>query len=161
MTILVGVGLIKPLGKPAPNAIRFFARPDLDELANDAKWLDRACAALGRHWRVRNERLTGKKPDDSRMCSGNENANIVTVVRLLPLAGLWFLLCFCLQLHEILQKAGRIAHDRSRIRDVEPQRRCIKLLRQRIVAKEDIAVRQGDSRMLSVVNIVRFEFLAR
>ena len=66
MTILVGVGLVKPLGKPAPNAIRFFARPDLDELANDAKWLDRACAALGRHWRVRNERLTGKKPDDSR-----------------------------------------------------------------------------------------------
>jgi hypothetical protein len=58
MTILVGVGLV--------NAIRFFARPDLDELANDAKWLDRACAALGRHWRVRNERLTGKKPDDSR-----------------------------------------------------------------------------------------------
>jgi len=66
MTILVGVRLLKPLGNPAPNAIRFFARPDLDELVNDAKWLDRACAALGRHWRVRNERLTGKKPDDSR-----------------------------------------------------------------------------------------------
>ena len=66
MTILVGTGLLKPLGKPAPNAIRFFARPELDQLTNDVKWLDRACAALGRHWRVRNERLTRKKPNASR-----------------------------------------------------------------------------------------------
>jgi hypothetical protein len=54
------VGLLKPLGKPAPNAIRFFARPELDQLSNDPKWLDKASAALGRHWRERNARLMRK-----------------------------------------------------------------------------------------------------
>ena len=39
ISILVGVALLKPLGKPAPNAIRYFARPDLDQLCADAKWL--------------------------------------------------------------------------------------------------------------------------
>lgn len=60
--ILVAGGLLKPLGKPAANAIRYFARPDLEQLAGDPKWLDRACAALSRHWRLRNERLNQKKP---------------------------------------------------------------------------------------------------
>ena len=49
ISILVGVGLLKPLGKPASNGIRYFARPDLDQLCGDSKWLDRASAALGRH----------------------------------------------------------------------------------------------------------------
>jgi hypothetical protein len=62
ISILVGVGLLKPLGKPAPNAIRYFARPDLDQLCADAKWLDRASAALGRHWRLRNARLSKNHP---------------------------------------------------------------------------------------------------
>jgi hypothetical protein len=57
VTILTSVGLLKPLGKPAPNAVRYFARPDLDQVSSDPKWLDRASAALGRHWRDRNERL--------------------------------------------------------------------------------------------------------
>ncbi|HEV3272805.1 MAG TPA: hypothetical protein VGZ93_11545 [Candidatus Methylacidiphilales bacterium] len=65
ISILVGAGLLKPLGKPAPNAIRYFARSELDHLAEDAKWLDRACATLSRHWRERNERLTRKKPEIS------------------------------------------------------------------------------------------------
>ena len=62
ISILVGVSLLKPLGKPAPNGIRYFARPDLDQLCGDAKWLDRASAALGRHWRLRNARLLKNKP---------------------------------------------------------------------------------------------------
>ncbi len=69
--ILVASGLLKPLGKPAPNAIRYFARPDLEQLASDPKWLDRACATLSRHWRLRNERLNRKKtPSATKENSG-------------------------------------------------------------------------------------------
>jgi hypothetical protein len=69
ISILVGVSLLKPLGKPAPNGIRYFARPDLDQLCGDAKWLDRASAALGRHWRLRNARLSKgrQNPRKSRL----------------------------------------------------------------------------------------------
>ena len=60
VTILISSGLLKPLGKPAQNSVRFFARADLDRYDSDPKWLDKASLTLGRHWRTRNERLRKK-----------------------------------------------------------------------------------------------------
>jgi hypothetical protein len=40
--ILVGAGLLKPLGQPAPNAIKYFAATTLCELKQDAYWQFRA-----------------------------------------------------------------------------------------------------------------------
>jgi hypothetical protein len=54
--ILVAKNLLKPLGDPAPNGVRYFARPDLDQLISDAKWLDKASAALIKHWHERNKK---------------------------------------------------------------------------------------------------------
>ena len=60
ISILVANKLLQPLGKPAPNAVRYFASSELEERRADKSWLDKACAALGRHWRTRNECLRKK-----------------------------------------------------------------------------------------------------
>lgn len=51
--ILVKAKLLSPLGKPQANAVKYFARVDVEELAIDTKWLTRATAALYEHWRQR------------------------------------------------------------------------------------------------------------
>ena len=61
VTILIGQGLLKPLGNPAPNSVRYFAKAELDHHDSDPRWLHKASAALGGHWRSRNQRLS-KKP---------------------------------------------------------------------------------------------------
>jgi len=53
--VLVRAGLLKPLGDPPPNAVKFFAAVEVLELADDRKSLDRICAVLSEYWRGRNE----------------------------------------------------------------------------------------------------------
>jgi hypothetical protein len=52
--VLVAAGLLKPLGQPAPNAIKFFATATLCELRQDTNWLFRASKEIMQHWRIRN-----------------------------------------------------------------------------------------------------------
>ena len=52
--ILVAARLLKPLGNPAPNAIKFFATSDVLELAKDRNWLVKITAAINGHWRQQN-----------------------------------------------------------------------------------------------------------
>jgi len=60
--ILVASRLLKPLGNPAPNSVKFFATSDVLELAKDRNWLVRATAAINQHWHKQNAR---KKLRDS------------------------------------------------------------------------------------------------
>ena len=52
--VLVRAGLLKPLGDPPPNAVKFFATVEVLELADDRKALDRICAVLTEYWRDKN-----------------------------------------------------------------------------------------------------------
>lgn len=54
--ILVHAKLLQPLGKPQPNAVKYFATAELEELRSDQSWLSAATKAVSQHWRVRNER---------------------------------------------------------------------------------------------------------
>jgi hypothetical protein len=54
--ILVAMRLLKPLGNPPPNGIKFFATTDLLELAKDRSWLAKATNAICQHWQKRNSR---------------------------------------------------------------------------------------------------------
>ena len=56
ITILVGEGLLKPLGHPARNSTKFFATQTLDRLRRDEKWLARATDAIAEYWRQQNAR---------------------------------------------------------------------------------------------------------
>ena len=56
MPALVNAKLLKPLGNPPPNGIKFFATADLLELAQDRNWLVRISNAICQHWHDKNAR---------------------------------------------------------------------------------------------------------
>ena len=51
---LVKAGLLKPLGRLAPNGLKYFATVELEKLRTDIKWLARASDAIKLHWRRKN-----------------------------------------------------------------------------------------------------------
>lgn len=52
--VLAAARLLKPLGNPAPNGVKYYASVDIMELAKDRTWLARATNALNQHWRKKN-----------------------------------------------------------------------------------------------------------
>ncbi|MDB6056299.1 MAG: hypothetical protein JWO95_143 [Verrucomicrobiales bacterium] len=51
---LVAAKLLKPLGNPPPNGIKFFATEDVLELTKDRNWLVRMSSAIYQHWQKKN-----------------------------------------------------------------------------------------------------------
>ena len=68
ITILVGAGVLKPLGHPARNSTKYFATEILEQLRHDEKWLARATDAIANYWKQRNAR---KKTASERHMNGN------------------------------------------------------------------------------------------
>lgn len=56
MAGLVAARLLAPLGKPAPNAPKYFAAVEVLALAQDRDWLSQATRALSKYWAERNSR---------------------------------------------------------------------------------------------------------
>lgn len=54
--ILVAAGLLKPLGQPAQNAVKYFAAVTICELKQDAHWQFRASKEIMHHWRKKNQK---------------------------------------------------------------------------------------------------------
>jgi hypothetical protein len=68
--ILVSTRLLKPLGNPPPNGIKFFATVDVLELAKDRSWLAKVTNSINQHWHNKNARqkrhvMNGAENDDS------------------------------------------------------------------------------------------------
>jgi hypothetical protein len=51
---LVAAKLLVPLGKPAPNAPKYFASVEIIERATSSAWLSSATKALAKHWQSKN-----------------------------------------------------------------------------------------------------------
>ena len=51
--VLMRAKLIKPLGNPAQNGVKYFASAEVASLAADAEWLHKATAAVQRFWRAK------------------------------------------------------------------------------------------------------------
>ena len=66
---LVAHRLLKPLGNPAPNAVKFFATADVLENAKDRGWLGRLTTAINQHW----QRQNAKK---CRSVNGDPNGHV-------------------------------------------------------------------------------------
>lgn len=60
MPILVAARLLKPLGNPPANGIKFFATAEVLEQAKDEKWLVRVTVAINQHWHKQNARRKGQ-----------------------------------------------------------------------------------------------------
>jgi hypothetical protein len=50
MPVLLKAGLLKPLGKPAPNGHKFFCAQEITSLSKNKNWLDKATRAVVKHW---------------------------------------------------------------------------------------------------------------
>jgi len=68
ITILIGAGLLKPLGHPARSSGKLFATEVLQQLWHDEKWLGKATDAIINYWKQRNAR---KKTPSSLRPDGN------------------------------------------------------------------------------------------
>ncbi len=56
--ILIARGLLKPLGKPAPNAPKYFARAEIERFCQDVDALNQATRCVSQYWKRRRERQT-------------------------------------------------------------------------------------------------------
>jgi hypothetical protein len=57
--ILVSSRLLKPLGNPPQNGIKFFSAAEVTELAKDRAWLTKMTQTISQHWHARNVRQKG------------------------------------------------------------------------------------------------------
>ena len=67
VAILVSAGKLRALGKPRPNAVKFFSSIELITLLADRDWLDDA-TKIGQYWRRKNarrNRLTIEEQSDA------------------------------------------------------------------------------------------------
>ena len=62
---LVSARLLKPLGNPPPNGIKFFATVDVLELTKDRSWLVKVTTAINQHWHKQNAAKKSRPPDGS------------------------------------------------------------------------------------------------
>ena len=53
---LIAARLLKPLGNPPANGIKYFATADLLETSKDRHWLVRMSATIYQHWQKKNAR---------------------------------------------------------------------------------------------------------
>lgn len=59
VAILVSAGKLRALGKPKPNAVKYFSSIELITLLADREWLDEATKTIGQFWRRKNARRHG------------------------------------------------------------------------------------------------------
>src|ERR1035438_5503199 len=59
VAILVSAGKLRALGRPNPNAVKFFSAIDLIALLADREWLDEATKTIGQFWRRKNAQRKG------------------------------------------------------------------------------------------------------
>ena len=52
--VLVAAKLLKPLGNPPANGVKFFATAELLEQVKDRNWLVRVSATIYQHWHKKN-----------------------------------------------------------------------------------------------------------
>ena len=62
VAVLFRGGLLRPLGKPAPNGHKFFCTAEVLELSQNRDWLDKATRAVAKCWRDKNQ-----KKEDSQL----------------------------------------------------------------------------------------------
>jgi hypothetical protein len=65
VALLVAAKLLVPLGKPAPNAPKYFAAVDVVACAERREWLSEATKAIAKHWMRKNGEKSAVKSNAS------------------------------------------------------------------------------------------------
>jgi len=58
---LVSRRMLKPLGKPVANATKHFAACDIEKLATDREWLNKATQAMYDYWAEKNSKKSDRQ----------------------------------------------------------------------------------------------------
>jgi hypothetical protein len=77
--ILVGARLLRPLGNPPPNGIKYFSTAEVLELTKDRSWLAKVTNTVCQHWQKKNAR--------KKSCVVNEGRRSVMPLELLAATG--------------------------------------------------------------------------
>src|SRR5580693_6465740 len=64
--LLVMARLLKPLGSPTQNSVKYFATMEILELSRDQTWLAKLTNAIGQHWREKNKKRRESLCEDLR-----------------------------------------------------------------------------------------------
>lgn len=64
--ILTRLGLLKPLGNPPRNGIKYYATADVLALASERRWLARVSNALNEYWRTSKRETTALRRNGTR-----------------------------------------------------------------------------------------------
>jgi hypothetical protein len=72
--VLVAARLLKPLGNPPANSVKYFAALELVELMKDRTWLARMTNALNQHWQKRNAAKKNGSPNGHILPDGHLHA---------------------------------------------------------------------------------------
>jgi hypothetical protein len=73
--VLVSAGKLRALGRPKPNAVKFFSSIELITLLANRDWLDDATKTIGQYWRRKNARRNGlslENPADEEAADGGK-----------------------------------------------------------------------------------------
>jgi hypothetical protein len=73
--VLVSAGKLRALGRPKPNAVKFFSSIELITLLANRDWLDDATKTIGQYWRRKNARRNGlslENPADEKAADGGK-----------------------------------------------------------------------------------------
>lgn len=74
--VLVAARLLKPLGSPQPNSVKYFATVELLEHTKDRAWLARLTTVVSQHWREKNQqkKRSSAPPESSEQLQIRESA---------------------------------------------------------------------------------------
>lgn len=64
-----------PLGRPNPNAVKFFSTVELIALLADREWLDEATKTIGQFWKRKNARRHGLNAENQTDAPSSESSN--------------------------------------------------------------------------------------
>jgi hypothetical protein len=84
IAILVGAGKLRPLGRPKPNAVKFFNAIELIALLADPDWLNEATKTIGQFWRQKNARRNGLTLERQPGCTSADAVNPVNELQQKP-----------------------------------------------------------------------------
>ena len=63
LPFLVSAGHLKPLGRPAQNARKWFATVEIERLSADPDWLDKSVRIVEKQIQTMNKKQKGKEPE--------------------------------------------------------------------------------------------------
>lgn len=71
MPVLCRAKLLKPLGRPVPNAVKYYAATDIENYGRDVGWLNKATQAVYDYWKGKTDRKAANR-DKVKESTGDE-----------------------------------------------------------------------------------------